>query len=260
MRGRIGGVREVKRQFIIGIVVAAVILGILLKRSVRSPLYHHKSSDPAPVETNSGPNSSAAASVPQPDGVPSAGSLDVSVGRTVPGMPLPTGLQASIDANFPGYRIPGRKDIIGGWAIEKKPTDLSFLCRGDFNGDGIEDVAIILVGEQNWRLVIFEKDGQERHQVVFVARPKSKAELGKNWEQQMLSDPQQLLLRTVRKGETWAPEAGDDPKLGPMKVDAIEMIAKPTPNAYFSSLIIFKEGKYQQVYLDPLVELPAGAL
>jgi hypothetical protein len=259
MGSQIGGVRKVKRQFIIGIVVAAVILAILLKRSVMSPRHHHKSSDPAPMEASSGPNSSAA-SVPKPDGVPYAGSLDVSASRTVPGMPLPTGLQASIDANFPGYRIPAAKDIIGGWANEKKPTDLSFLCRGDFNGDGIEDVAIILVGEQSWRLVIFEKDGQERHQVVFVARPKSKAELGKNWEQQMLSDPQQLLLRTVRKGETWAPEAGDDPKLGPMKVDAIEMIAKPTPNAYFSSLIIFKEGKYQQVYLEPLVELPAGAL
>jgi hypothetical protein len=44
-----------------------------------------------------------------------------------------------------------------------------------------------------------------------------------------------------------------------MKTDAIELIAKPLPNAYFASLIMFKEGKYQQVYLDPLAELPGTA-
>jgi hypothetical protein len=39
--------------------------------------------------------------------------------------------------------------------------------------------------------------------------------------------PQQLTMRKVRKGETWAPEAGDDPHLGRLKVDAIELISRP---------------------------------
>jgi len=41
-----------------------------------------------------------------------------------------------------------------------------------------------------------------------------------------------------------------------MKSDAIEIVAKPIPNAYFSSLILFKDGKYQQVYREPLVAVP----
>jgi len=172
---------------------------------------------------------------------------------------LPEALRASVNASFPGYRIPHGKDIADGWTIDKPPGVFSFLCRGDFNGDGTEDTAIILISEESWRFVVFEKDVQGEFRPAFVARPKNKEEIGKYGEKQILSEPQQLLLRTVKKGETWAPEAGDDPNLGPMKTDAIELITKPVPNAYFASLIMFKEGKYQQVYLDPLVELPGTA-
>lgn len=170
----------------------------------------------------------------------------------------PAELAASIASNFPSYRAPTPSDITGAWATEKA-AGFSFLCRGDFNGDGREDAAVILIGEHNWRLVVFEQTQAGGYRPVFVGRPKSREELGKYWEQEILPSPQQALLRTVSKGETWAPEAGDDPHLGRLKVDAIEIVTKPKPNDAFASLLIWKGGKFQQIAGDPVVEVPVIA-
>lgn len=253
-----------KRQIILGIVVLAVILALLVKRF--GPRYRHESSSSglAGVTEAATRNSPAA----QRDSSTSATAAPNTIVVSRDEQPQETsngsvtlesllgGLRATINADFPRYRVPKGKDMTGAWSTGKQPGAPSFLCRGDFNGDGTEDVAVILIGEPGWRLVIFDRDHQGQYRPAFVARPKNKEELGKYSEQRTLSEPQQVLLRTVKKGETWAPEAGDDPNLGPMRADAIELVAKPVPNAYFASLIMFKEGKYQQVYLDPLVELP----
>lgn len=172
---------------------------------------------------------------------------------------VPARLRESIEANFPSYRVPEQKDITAGWIVDRKLGVSSFLCLGDFNGDGIEDAAIILISEQAWRLVIFEQDKSGKYRPVFIARPKTKQELGKYWENEILVAPQQILLRKVQRGETWAPEAGDDPHLGRLKVDAIALTTKPKPNADFVSLVIWERGQYQQVFSEPLVVLPAHA-
>ena len=251
--------------------VATVIFGLLLKRSIVTPRYRHESSasERAAVRSNVVTQDASTTQRKSPAGPAASASVltalsqdqrpDGSANRRIGQEALPEAMQASVVANFPGYRVPEGKDITGGWAIDKQPGAFSFLCRGDFNGDGVEDAAVILIGQQSWRLVIFENNSLGQYRPAFVARPKNKAELGKYWENQILSAPQQLIIRTVKKGETWAPEADDDPNLGRLKVDSIEMVAKPIPNAYFSSLVIFEGGKYQQVYLDPLVELPADA-
>ena len=254
-----------RKQIILWIVVVAVALAILVKRSVIAPRQRHESSELARVEANTASNSSTAAkdsragpATATPSALSRDQPSDESANRSVnQAMPLPDGLQASITASFPGYRVPDGKDITSGWTVDKQPGGPSFLCHGDFNGDGMEDVAIILIGEE-WRLVIFQGNNQGQYRPAFVARPKNKEELGKYWKNQILSVPQQLLLRTVKKGETWAPEAGDQ-KWGELKVDSIELLAKPVPNSDFKALIVFEEGKYQQVFLDLLVELPANA-
>jgi hypothetical protein len=75
------------------------------------------------------------------------------------GLTLPAGLSASVKANFPSYRVPEEKDITSGWAADQKLRISSFLCVGDFNGDGIKDTALILIStsEQTWRLAVFEQ-------------------------------------------------------------------------------------------------------
>jgi hypothetical protein len=255
-----------KRRVGLGIVVGAVMLGILLKRS-SAPRHRYGSSasETAGMKADAANRSTSAATRNFPAELAvSATALTLSQNQE-PGVsashstshePLPDGLSASIRSNFEGYRVPEGKDITSGWTVDKGPGAFSFLCLGDFNGDGAEDAAIILIGEEGWKFVIFEKDGPGQYRPAFVARPKNKEELGKGWEEEILAAPQHLLLRTVKKGETWAPEADDDPNLGPMKSDAIEIVAKPIPNAYFSSLILFKDGKYQQVYREPLVAVP----
>lgn len=257
------------RRVIVGIAVVAVILGILARRAVTTHHRPESPSAPATAETNIGTRNPSGAQSDFPAGLAlatSAGPLqdqrppEFANRSTIQERALAEGLEASIKSNFPGYRAPQAKDMTSNWAVEKQASASPFMCRGDFAGDGADDTAIILIGEEGWRLVVFQKDGRGKYRPAFVARPKNKEELGKYWEKEILAAPQQLVLRTVKKGNTWAPEADDDPNLGPMTVDAIELIAKPVPNYYFSSLLVFKEGKYQQIYRDPLVEVPASAL
>jgi len=170
---------------------------------------------------------------------------------------IPSGLKQAVKADFPSYRLPEERDVTEAWVV-RKPNS-SFLCFSDFNGDGIEDAAVILIGEHEWRFVVFEQDKSGEYRPAFIARPKTKEELGRYWTNEILLAPQQMLLRKVGKGETWAPEAGDDPHLGRMKADAIELTAKPRPNADLDSLVIWGRGKYRQVFYEPLVELPANA-
>lgn len=195
----------------------------------------------------------------------------IAVGSLIGGLPcafpqnrpsdgtlIPAGLKEAVRADFPSYRLPEESDLTGGWVV-RKPGNSSFLCFGDFNGDGIGDAAVILIGEQAWRFVVFEQDKSGEYRPAFIARPKTKEELGRYWAEEILLIPQQILLRKVGKGETWAPEAGDDPHLGRLKADAIELRAKPKPNADSASLVIWERGKYRQVSYEPLVELPADA-
>lgn len=170
---------------------------------------------------------------------------------------VPARLEASIKANFPAYRIPQGQDITAGWVNDKLGAS-PFFCLGDFNGDGIVDAAIILVGKDTWRVVVFEQDQAGAYRPAFIGRPKTQYELGKYSENEILLMPQQLLLRKVSKGDSWTPEAGDDPHLGHLKVDALELVSKPYPNASFASLLIWEKGKYQQIFSDPLVELPTN--
>lgn len=169
---------------------------------------------------------------------------------------IPSGLKEAIKADFPSYRFPEERDLTGEWAVRKSGS-YSFLCFGDFNGDGVEDAALVLISEQAWRLVVLEQRSPGEYRPAFVARPKTKEELGRYWADEILLTPQQMLLHKVGKGETWAPEAGDDPHLGRLKRDAIALTAKPKPNADFASLLIWEGGKYRQVFYEPLVELPA---
>ncbi len=172
---------------------------------------------------------------------------------------LPSSLQASIRANFSSYRVPENKDLKAAWVRDRKLGSSPFLCLGDFNGDGIEDTALILIGERTWRLVIFEQDKQGEYRPTFIARPKSKQELGKYWENEILLNPQQMLVRKVPRGATWAPEVGDVPHPERLKVDAIELTVEPAPNVPFASLLVQEKDKYRQLFGDPLVELPVNA-
>lgn len=171
---------------------------------------------------------------------------------------VPPGLSDSIQSSFPGSRLPNEHELTGAWAVAKQSGSVPFICWGDFNGDGLQDAAMLLLSAQGWKFVIFEQHKDAQYMPVFVARGKQREELGKNWEEVMITAPQKVILQTVNKGETWAPEGGDTVQEVKLKFDAVQFVSKPKPEDYFASLIVFENGKYRQLFDDALVEIKQG--
>ncbi len=69
---------------------------------------------------------------------------------------IPKSLYDYINKNLSSYLIPELSDYIKGWEKFSYNNNLPFICMSDFNGDGLEDYAIILL-----------KDGIEIHLFAF---------------------------------------------------------------------------------------------
>lgn len=72
---------------------------------------------------------------------------------------LPDSVREFIHAKFPDLRVPGQSDMKGLWATETEPGSLPYFAKGDFNGDGRMDFALILASEKEYWLVIFHGEG-----------------------------------------------------------------------------------------------------
>src|SRR5258708_587277 len=79
----------------------------------------------------------------------------------VPVLQLPERLAEFIQAKFPDLRVVGKEDMTGGWATFRGKREVPHGSWGAFNGDGLTDVALILLGKGYWRLLAFQqlKDG-----------------------------------------------------------------------------------------------------
>lgn len=73
---------------------------------------------------------------------------------------LPDNLLESIKANFPVFHVPTTSDMKDQWVSRKMPNSLPFVVWGNFNGDGLTDVAIILLSENQWKFIIFHRNDQ----------------------------------------------------------------------------------------------------
>jgi hypothetical protein len=74
---------------------------------------------------------------------------------------LPKSLTKYIKATFPGFRIPTGTDMVGKWATYSKKDAVPYACLGDFNGDGRTDVALMLIREDKWRIVAFQRMAED---------------------------------------------------------------------------------------------------
>jgi hypothetical protein len=162
---------------------------------------------------------------------------------------FPPALVASVKKNFPGYRIPIEADLTGHWAEREHAGAPPFACKGDFNGDGLTDAAIILLGKNVWRLVIFVQGSNGDFFPAHVARPKMRAELPKVGEDTSIAAPQEVILKTIEKGQVWAPEGGDQPYEVKLRADGI--IFEHFKKLRFAeldetTLIEYKDGQFRQ--------------
>ncbi len=66
---------------------------------------------------------------------------------------LPDKFKDFIKTAFPAFRIPEQEDLIGLWATYIFP----FVRWGDFNGDGLTDIAVIIINDQAYKALIAHK-------------------------------------------------------------------------------------------------------
>jgi hypothetical protein len=136
----------------------------------------------------------------------------------------PPALLTSIRKNFPEFRVPAAADLTGQWAQSGRAGVPPFISQGDFNGDGLTDAAVILIGHNLWRFVVFEQTSGGAYFPAYVARPKLRTELpkvGKDGEGTSIEAPQEMIVKTLVKGQVWAPEGGDQPYQVKLPVDGI---------------------------------------
>jgi len=66
---------------------------------------------------------------------------------------------------------------MGQWAKGVQAGTPPFMCEGDFSGDGLTDEAIILIGQDSWRFVVFEQRRGGDFFPVYVALEIARSEL-----------------------------------------------------------------------------------
>ena len=74
-----------------------------------------------------------------------------------PVLVLPDVLFKFINTTLPDFRVPTKEDMTGKWATYPKKDAVPYACWGDFNGDGLTDIALILIGKIRWKLMVFNQ-------------------------------------------------------------------------------------------------------
>ena len=115
-----------------------------------------------------------------------------------PVLVLPDSLIAFIAESYPGFRVPTKEDRTGEWATYSKADAVPYACWGDFNGDGLTDVALMLIGNDGWRLVAFNQKVNGTyvdHKVIGFPGEE------KNWYR--YNPPQRFQVYTVKAAEAF---------------------------------------------------------
>lgn len=169
---------------------------------------------------------------------------------------LPPRLVTAVSENFPQYHVPAGGDLTGQWAQGGQAGSPPFMCQGDFNGDGLTDEAIVLIGQGSWRFVIFEQRQGGDFFPVYTARPHLPTELPKGGEDSSIEAPQEMILERIEKGQVWAPEGGDEPYEVKLQTDGIILHHRKKlryADLDATTLISLKDGRFSQNFAELLV-------
>lgn len=115
---------------------------------------------------------------------------------------LPQALLARINSEFPKHHAPAQEDLKGRWAIRGEGEVLPFLATGDFNGDAMNDAALVLVSADEWRFAIFHQSDAEDYELAFSFGG------NRGVEEALIVQPQEIILSSHRRGEPLHVDAG----------------------------------------------------
>ncbi len=156
---------------------------------------------------------------------------------------LPPPLVQKIMTIYPGFRVPGQPDLAGAWSKEAKPGSLPFITWGDYTGDGLTDVAVILLGDSAWKLVVFHQAQSGNYDPVVLADG-----AGKRDPASAADPPKNMVLATLRKGERYATSSAGAAGMELRReirfgVDAIEIDVQEGTHTFY-----YWDGKKYQSY------------
>ncbi len=119
-----------------------------------------------------------------------------SISKSEQGMVLnlPQSVIDSLRRDFPGFRVPATADVKGAWASEWARGVPAFAAWGDYDGNRLTDVAILLLGEGEWKFVVLNQVslGQYTSRILNGGPiTQSPVNLGR---------PEAIVLRTLPKG------------------------------------------------------------
>jgi len=121
-----------------------------------------------------------------------AGSLDEPSHQTESILELPPALEKVLRERLSEWHLPTRSDFIGRWKGFLNTEQIPFVSWGDFNGDGCEDLALILIGARLWKVVVFIKAGDSYRLIELKGFPG-----GKNFFRD--NPPQDFRLQTIKR-------------------------------------------------------------
>jgi hypothetical protein len=151
---------------------------------------------------------------------------------------LPPKLTESLRKGLPGFRVPEAKDRTGNWNQDTDAGNLPYAVWGDFKGDGRTDVALILLGNKEWKLAIFHQTDSG------FTLGYSQGSTTESPDAQVPS-AQILTLKLVSKGKPYKyaiiSKSGRQEKRYNFDHDAIEFSGVET----FLSVLHWKNGSYQ---------------
>jgi hypothetical protein len=150
---------------------------------------------------------------------------------------LPENLNAAIRKELPGFRVPEIRDRTGNWQQDTDAGTLPYAVWGNLSGSGRTDVALILLGEKEWKLAIFH----QTETGYVLAHAQGSKTVG---PEAQVSSPQVLSLSLIPKGKPYIYKMSSGSRTSEKRytfqTDALEFTALEQS----LSLVYWKDGKY----------------
>ncbi len=167
---------------------------------------------------------------------------EVIVANGIPALRLPDSLTAVIANTFPGFRVPDHRDLKEQWAYDPD-TYPRFAAWGDFNGDDLIDVALILISRDAYKRVIFNQTAEGYVPALELGADVDSAQV-------QILEPQRLYVSVIPKGQRFTIQ-------GVEKEDTVEFLGEYDAvniGVFGSSqsIVFWQQGKYQVQSIDRL--------